>query len=130
MPPEYAQIEVSGSGIQPQEADAYTPDRAALSELEGSTPSRWSVTSHPEVTVWTTRLKRRFSELAAKYALNVLSPEESTEYAEMVHLRRRLNHPRSGTEVAVDYERRKALLALEDALRHYVYFFHEDSARR
>ena len=128
--PNYAHIQVSDAKVRLPTADARTPDQATLASPELATPSKWSVSLRPEVTEWTPKYMRQFSSLAAKYALGELTSDEQSEYAELIQLRRRLNHPRSGPEVVLDYERQRAMIGLEEALRRYVCFFRNDTARR
>jgi hypothetical protein len=126
----YSQVEVSNVQVRMLKADAQTPDQATLTSPERSTPVEWTMSFPPEVHEWTPRHMRRFSALAAKFALGELTAAEQSEYTELTHLRRKLNHPRSGSEVARDYARRRAMIGVEEALQKYVHFFRHEPARR
>ncbi len=129
--PDYAYIEASDAHkIQVAPVDAQTHHVANMTSPELSTPKKWSLSFQPEILEWTPKYANRFSELAAKYALGEIISDEQSEYEELTQIRRRLNHPRSGAEVVVDFERRRAMMELEEALHRYVFFLHNSASGR
>ena len=129
--PNYAHIEASDAHkIQVEPVDAQTLPVANMTSPEHSTPQKWNLSWRPEIREWTPRYAKRFSELAAKYALGEILSDEQTEYEELTQIRRRLNHPRSGAEVVFDFERRRAMMELEQALHRYVFFLHNSASGR
>lgn len=129
--PNYAHIAASDAHkSQVAPVDAQTTHVANPTSPEHSTSPTWNVSMRPEILEWTPKYARRFSDLAAKYAVGELKSDETDEYADLTRIRRRLNHPRSGAEVVVDFERRRAMIELEEALHRYVFFFRNHTSSR
>lgn len=72
---------------------------------------------------WPPAAEKEFFSLAKRSALCQLTSKEEVRFQKLTESRRQLHHARSGEEVLLEYQQRKAIDELFAALQQYAHFY-------